>query len=431
MNNAPAMLRQLFNAALAAADPATRVPEALSQILPLRPTQGRTIVLGAGKASAAMAAALESCWHAPTIATPPLEGLVITRYGHARPCQSIEIVEAAHPVPDQAGLEATQRQIALAEQAGAEDLVICLISGGGSALCTAPAPGIEFQDKQALHQALLMSGASIHEMNTVRMGLSAVKGGRLAQAAAPARVISLLISDVSGDDPAVIASGPTVPHPHLYEHPHEPPLEILARHGIEVSAAVRAHLQSPAALPVTSLPHASTHIIATPQQALESAARKAQALGVTPHILSDRLEGDARALAGTLGEIALQSVRMGQPFAPPCVLLSGGETTVAVRGDGRGGRNVEFLLALALRLNGAAGVSALACDTDGVDGVEEVAGAWIEPSTLARAQELGLDARGMLENNDGHGFFEQLQTQIITGATYTNVNDFRAMLVYR
>jgi hydroxypyruvate reductase len=339
------------------------------------------------------------------------------------------VVEAAHPVPDAAGRAAAGRMLEYAQSAGADDLVLCLISGGASALLALPADDIALEDKQAINRALLASGADITQMNAVRKHLSAIKGGRLAAAAHPARVVSLLISDVPGDDPAVIGSGPTVPDPTTFADARA----ILAQYRIEPPAAVERHLR--AARDETPKPGdprlagAETIIVARPQASLEAAAAKARAAGIAPVILGDALEGEAREVAKVLAGIALQVRRHGQPAPAPCVLLSGGETTVTVRGLGRGGRNAEFLLALTLQLNGAAGISALAADTDGIDGSEDNAGALVTPDTLARARAHGLDARAMLADNDGYGFFAALGDLVITGPTLTNVNDFRAILI--
>lgn len=415
---AAALLRRLFDAAVAAALPAGIV----ARHLPERPG-GRTIVLGAGKASAAMAAAVEAAWDGP------LEGLVVTRYGHAVPCERIEIVEAAHPVPDEAGRAAAARMLDMARGAGPDDLVLCLISGGGSALLTLPAEGIPFADMQAVNTALLKSGADIAQMNTVRRHLSAVTGGRLAAAAYPARVVSLIISDVPGDDPAAIASGPTVADPTTFADA----AAVLARYGIDAPASVKAHLA--AARDETPKPGdprlatADTLMIATPQMSLDAAAAVARAAGIAPLILGDALEGEASEVGKVLAGIARAAATTGHPAPAPCVLLSGGETTVTVRGPGRGGRNVEFLLALALALNGAPGISALAADTDGIDGGGPAAGALVGPDTLARARALGLDPRAMLAANDAHPLFEALGDTVVTGPTLTNVNDFRAILV--
>jgi hydroxypyruvate reductase len=409
-----ALLHDLFSAALRAADPAVAVPAHLPD-----PPAGRTVVVGAGKAAAAMARAVEAHWRGDAAR---LSGLVVTRYGHAVPCERIEVVEAAHPVPDAAGRRAAERILALVGGLTANDLVLCLISGGGSALLALPAPGLSLEDKQAVNRALLRSGATISEMNCVRKHLSAIKGGRLAAAAAPARVVSLLISDVPGDDPAIIASGPTVPDPTTFAQARA----ILARHGIDPPAAVRAHLE--AAADETPKPgdprlaRAETHIIARPQGSLEAAATVARAAGIAPIILGDAIEGEAREVARAMAETARRA-------SAPSVLLSGGETTVTVRGRGRGGRNAEFLLALAIALDGAPGIHALACDTDGIDGSEDNAGAIIAPDALARAAALGLDARALLADNDGYGFFSALGDLVMTGPTLTNVNDFRAILV--
>jgi glycerate 2-kinase len=411
-------LRRMLDAAIEAASPAS----AIAAHLPQAPA-GRTIVLGAGKAAAAMAREVEQ--HMPG----PIEGIVVTRYGHAVPCQRIEVVEAAHPVPDAAGSEAAARMLRLAEAAGPDDLVLCLISGGASALLALPAPGISLDDKQALNRALLASGADIGQMNTVRKHLSAIKGGRLAAAAHPARVVSLVISDVPGDQPAVIGSGPTVPDPSTFAQA----LEVIHRFDIAEPAVVLEHLR--AAADETPKPgdprlaRASTTVIATPQASLEAAAEVAREIGLTPVILGDAIEGEAREVAKVLAAVAFQVRRRGQPAAAPCVLLSGGETTVTMRGRGRGGRNAEFLLALAIQLNGAAGISALAADTDGIDGSEDNAGALITPDTLARGAALGLDAKAMLADNDAYGFFLGLEDLIVTGPTLTNVNDFRAIVI--
>jgi hydroxypyruvate reductase len=412
------LLRKMFAAAIEAAQPAACIPAHL----PAAPV-GRLIVIGAGKASAEMARVVE------TNCSGPLSGLVVTRYGHAAPCRRIEIVEAAHPVPDAAGLAAAERIMALIADLRSDDLVLCLISGGGSALLPLPLPGITLADKQEISRALLKSGASISEMNCVRRHLSAIKGGRLAAACHPARVVTLLISDVPGDDPCDIASGPTVGDPTTCADA----LAILRRYGIAVPPRVSEILESGAGESVKPedprLQGNAIRLIATPQMALERAAEIARAAGVVAHILGDALEGEARDLGKALGGIALQVARHGQPFAPPCVLLSGGETTVTVSGSGRGGRNVEFLLSLGITLNGTPGIHALAGDTDGIDGLEEIAGALLAPDTLARAWAGGIRPHDALANNDGHGFFAALGDSIVTGPTLTNVNDFRAILV--
>ncbi len=416
--NQPALLRAMFDAAVASAQPSL----CLAQHLPPAP-KGRTIVIGAGKASAAMAQALEAHWPGP------LEGLVVTRYGYAVPCERIEIVEAAHPVPDAAGLEATARVRQLVSGLTEDDLVIALISGGGSALLVAPGDGISLADKQAVNAALLKSGANIAEMNCVRRHLSQVKGGRLAAACHPARVVTLLISDVPGDNPVDIASGPTVADPTT----RADALAIIERYRIAVPDNVRAFLAKDEAESIkpgdARLQNITTRIITAPQIALEAAAKVAEAAGYTPYILGDSLEGEARDLGLAMAGIARQVVQRGQPFKTPCVLLSGGETTVTVTGSGRGGRNVEFLLSLAVALDGLPGVHAIAGDTDGVDGAEEIAGAIIAPDTLARAWAAGIQPRKSLDNNDGHGFFQALGDSVITGPTLTNVNDFRAIII--
>lgn len=418
--DARTLLVSMFEAAIAAAQPAVCVPPHL----PGRP-RGRTIVIGAGKASAAMAKAVEDNidW--------PIEGLVVTRYGYAVDCRRIEIVEAAHPVPDAAGEAAARRMLDLVGGLTADDLVLCLISGGGSALLSLPLAGLTLTDKQTVNRALLASGATIGEMNTVRRHLSAVKGGRLAAACAPARVVSLLMSDVPGDDPAVIASGPTVGDPTTCADA----LDILTRYGIALSPAMRDALESGRGESVKPsdprLAGAETRMVITPQSALEAAAAIARQAGIDAHILGDAIEGEARDVGKAMAGIALQVARRSQPFRPPCVLLSGGETTVSVRGNGRGGRNVEFLLSLALALDGQSGVHALAGDTDGVDGIDEIAGAVIDPDILARARAVGLRPAMSLAQNDGHGFFEALGASLVTGPTMTNVNDFRAILIER
>jgi hydroxypyruvate reductase len=414
------LLRRMFEAAVAAAQPA----RTLAQHLPA-PPRGRIIVIGAGKASAAMASALEAAWPGP------LEGLVVTRYGYAVPCSRIEIVEAAHPVPDDAGLAAAQRMLKMVAGLGEDDLVICLVSGGGSSLLPLPLAGITLDDKQRVNRALLKSGATISEMNCVRRHLSAIKGGRLAAACYPARVLNLLISDVPGDDPIDIASGPTVPDPTT----RADALAIVRRYAIDLPPHVMAVLASDAAQTLKPgeprLPRIRTEFIATPRLALEAAARVGRDAGYAVHMLGDAIEGEARDVGKVMGGIALEAARHGQPFAAPCVLLSGGETTVTVRGAGRGGRNVEFLLSLALTLRGEPGIHAIAGDTDGVDGQEEIAGAVVGPDTLERAWRAGLRPQDALAANDGHGFFEALGDAVITGPTLTNVNDFRAILLTR
>ncbi|SJZ54622.1 glycerate kinase type-2 family protein [Consotaella salsifontis] len=417
-SQAEQLLRAMFEAAVAAAQPSLVV----RQHLPQAP-KGRLVVIGAGKASAAMARAFEEAW------TGEASGLVVTRYGYSVPCERIEIVEAAHPVPDQAGIDAARRILDLVSNLSEDDLVVCLISGGGSSLLCLPLEGVTLADKQAVNKALLKSGATITEMNCVRRHLSQVKGGRLAAACHPAKVLTLMISDVPGDDPMDIASGPTVGDPTTCEDA----LAIIERYGIDVPASVREALESGRGESVKPqderLAGHETRIVAAPQLALEAAAGIARDAGWPVHILSDAIEGEARDVGKVLAGIALQVSRHGQPFEPPCVILSGGETTVTVKGDGRGGRNVEFLLSLAVALNGAPGIHALAADTDGVDGLEEIAGAVIDPTTLDRAWAKGINPKTSLGRNDGHSFFEALGNQVITGPTLTNVNDFRALLV--
>jgi len=413
-----AFLRDLFASAVAAADPALCLPAHLPQ-----PPRGRTLVLGAGKASAAMARAVEAHWPGD------LSGLVVTRYGHSAPCRRIEIVEAGHPIPDENGLRAGRRLLDLARQAGPDDLVLCVISGGGSALLPAPIAPLTLADEQGVNRALLASGAAIGEINCVRRHLSMIKGGRLAAACHPARVVALLISDVPGDDPADIASGLTIADKTTCANA----LAVLDRYKIEVPAAVLDVLRSGAGESLKPgdprLAGAETRIIAAPRLALEAAARRARQQGVAAFILADDIEGEARDVGKVMAALARNVARHGEPFRPPCVLLSGGETSVTVRGPGRGGRNVEFLLSMAIALEGCQTVHALACDTDGVDGSEEIAGATIEADTLARAWALGIAPQGRLAANDGHGFFEALGDSVVTGPTLTNVNDFRAIYV--
>jgi glycerate 2-kinase len=414
------LLKAMFDAAVGAASPALRVP----LFLPPRP-RGRVIAVGAGKASAAMAKALENHWDGP------LTGLVVTRYGHAVPCDRIEIIEAAHPVPDARGREAARRILEMVQGLGPDDLVIALISGGGSALLSLPADGLTFEDKQAINAALLKSGAPIGEMNCVRKHLSAIKGGRLAAAAFPARVVTLVISDVPGDDPSAIASGPTVADRTTFEEARA----ILRKYGITSPAAVIEHLERGAdETPKPGDPRlarAEMVMIATPQMSLEAAAEIAEKAGVTPLILGDAIEGEAREVGKVMAGIARQVALRGQPAKAPCVLISGGETTVTIKGNGRGGRNVEFLLSLAVELDGLPGVFAVAGDTDGVDGAEEIAGALVTPDTLARAAAKAVNAKERLADNDGHRFFTAIEDEIVTGPTLTNVNDFRAILITR
>jgi glycerate 2-kinase len=408
----------MFDAAIASAQPALCIPPHLPAAPP-----GRVIVIGAGKASAAMAQAVERNWRGE------LSGLVVTRYGYAVPCRQIEIVEAAHPVPDAAGMHAAMRMLELVAHLHEDDLVLCLISGGGSALLPLPAKGLTLDMKQNVSRALLASGAAISEINCVRRHLSAIKGGRLAAACHPARVLTLLISDVPGDRPVDIASGPTVADPTTSADA----LNIVRRYGIALPQAVLELLESGRGESVKPgdprLARASARNIATPQMALEAAAAVARDAGMAVHILSDAIEGEARDVGKVLAGIALQVAERNQPFAAPCILLSGGETTVTVRGNGHGGRNVEYLLSLAIALEGHARIHALAGDTDGVDGQEEIAGAYLGPDSLERARVLRLKPKDMLGNNDAHSFFSALDDSVITGPTLTNVNDFRAILI--
>jgi len=421
MEAPPELLRRLFDAAVAAAQPALCVPPHLPTRAELG--RGRLVVIGAGKASAAMARAVEDHWDGP------LSGLVVTRYGYAVPCSRIEIVEAAHPVPDAAGLRAAERMLQAVQGLHEDDIVLALVSGGGSSLLPLPLPGLNLADKQALNRALLASGATIREMNCVRRHLSAIKGGRLAAACHPARVISLLMSDVPGDAAVDIASGPTVADPSTCADA----LEVLRRYGIAVPPAVRQLLESGQGESVKPgdprLARNEARLVAAPQASLEAAAAVAREAGWPAHILGDALEGEARDVGRVLAGMALQVAGRRQPFQPPCVLLSGGETTVTVRGSGRGGRNVECLLAFAAATGGHPRIHALMGDTDGVDGQEEIAGAVMGPQTLARAWQLGLRPLDRLADNDGHGFFEALGASVRTGPTLTNVNDFRAILV--
>nr|MBL8412561.1 glycerate kinase [Dechloromonas sp.] len=416
--NPRTILRQLFDAAIAAADPALCVPPHLPP-----DDGGRLIVIGAGKASAAMAKAVETHWQGP------LAGLVVTRYGHGVPCERIEIVEAAHPVPDAAGEAAALRILQTVRGLNERDRVLALISGGGSALMAAPAEGVTLAEKRALTSALLRSGASIGEINCVRKHLSASKGGRLAVAVWPAPVLTLAISDVPGDDPAVIASGPTVADPTTCADA----LRVLDFYGIDVPRALRQRLESgvlETPKPGDSrLARSDYQLVASPRQMLEAAAVEARRLGITPLILGDAIEGEAREVGKAMAGMARACAAHGFPAGRPCVLLSGGETTVTLKGHGRGGRNTEFLLGLALALDGAAGIHVLAADTDGIDGSENNAGALVAPDTLVRARALGIDSRAHLAGNDAWGYFSALGDLLVTGPTLTNVNDFRAVLV--
>ncbi len=408
------LLRAMFAAAVEAALPKHAIPK----FLPRKP-EGRTIVIGAGKASAAMAQSFEKHW------SHPLEGLIVTRYGHGAKTKHVEVVEAAHPVPDEAGMKAAGRMMDLMQGLTKDDLVVALVSGGGSSLLSLPADNISAEDKRAVNRALLKSGAPIEDMNIVRKHLSNIKGGRLAAAAYPARVETLVISDVPGDDLAAVASGPTVPDPSTFAQARA----VIAKYGIEVPPSVKRHLAEAKHETPKHLANARAKCIASPQQSLMAAAKVARDAGYRPIILGDAIEGEARDVGFVMAGIALQSRRFGQPIKPPCAIISGGETTVTVRGQGIGGRNVEFLLALAIKLNGAAGIHALAADSDGIDGGADVAGAVINATSLTRARKLGIDPWTELSNNNAHEFFKRLGDQVITGPTLTNVNDIRIVLV--
>ena len=427
------LLRQLFDVAVQRALPLHNMAAHLPP-----PPKGRTLVIGAGKAGGAMAQAVEALWPADA----PLSGLVVTRYHHTPPrpaglAQRIEVVEASHPVPDAAGLAAAGRILQLVQGLTADDLVLCLISGGGSSLLTLPCDGLTLEDKQRINRQLLESGANITEMNTVRKHLSAIKGGRLAAACAPARVVTLTISDVPGDDISVIASGPTVPDASTCADA----LTILQRYGIDVPAGVRERLESGALeTPKPGDARFEGHqveLIATPQQSLEAAAEAARALGLNAYVLSDEIEGESREVGKVHAALARSAAQGRSSFELPCVLLSGGETTVTVKPRvegqprGRGGRAGEFCMGLAQALQGQGGVWAIAADTDGIDGVEDNAGAIVTPDTLARARETGLKVADHLARNDAYGYFEALGDLVMTGPTHTNVNDFRCVLVLR
>ncbi len=431
MTDPQTMLRQLYDVAVQRALPLHNTAAHLPT-----PPKGRTLVLGAGKAGGAMAQAVEALW--PQDA--PLSGLVVTRYGHTPPRpaglpERIEVVEAAHPVPDAAGLQAAERILELTQGLTADDLVLCLISGGGSSLLTLPADGMDLQIKQDINRQLLASGANISEMNCLRKHLSRIKGGRLAAACAPARVVTLTISDVPGDDPSIIASGPTVPDASTCADA----LAILKRYAITVPDSVLQALQSGVwETPKPGSPVFAGHsvdMIATPQQSLEAAAAAARAMGLNAYILSDEIEGESREVAKVHAALARASAKGLGPFTKPCVILSGGETTVTIKPQpagtprGRGGRAGEFCMGLAEALQGQAGVWALAADTDGIDGIEDNAGAQVAPDTLSRAAALGHKVADHLQRNDAYGFFEPLGDLVITGPTHTNVNDFRAILV--
>jgi len=412
-----------FHAALAAADPLMIVPQHLP-----RPPKGRALVVGAGKAAAAMALAVERSWPAGK----PLDGLVITRYQHGLLTGRIAVIEAAHPVPDASGEKAAQEILRRARSLTPDDLLLVLVSGGGSALLSLPAEGIGMADLRSTTRELLRSGAPIQDMNTVRKHLSAIHGGRLA-AACRAPVVALLISDVTGDDPTHIASGPCAPDPTTYQDA----LDILKRYDVRVPNAVAGHLARGAKGDIQETPKPGSRIfrrvenrvIATAQQSLQAAARFFIGHDIHPAVLGDSVTGEAREVAKVYGALAREIRQHGLPYQPPVALISGGETTVTVRGKGRGGRNAEFLLALAVDLNGAENIHALACDTDGIDGSEDNAGATLAPDSLARAGKKKLDPKRLLADNDGYGFFSALGDLVVTGPTRTNVNDYRAILV--
>lgn len=410
-------LNRIFMAAVASADPA----KVLQHHLP-SPPKGRCVVVGAGKASAAMAAALDKAW-----ADVNLSGIVVTRYGHAVPAGRIEIIEASHPVPDDMSAEAARRILAAVEGLTADDMVITLISGGGSALMVAPAEGMTLADKMAVNRALLASGATISEMNAVRKHLSRIKGGRLALAAKPARVVSLLISDVPGDDPSEIASGPTVADPSDINNVRE----IVSRYELDLPENVRKVLEKGEETPKAGDIEEDIRLIATPSLALQAAADEAVKLGLTPLILGDSLEGESKDVGAVMAGIALSASRKGLPVKGPAVLLSGGETTVTIGKGlaGKGGRNTEFLLSLALTLKGAGGIWAIAGDSDGIDGVEDAAGALVTPDTLARMRNAGVDPRQSLVGHDSYTAFKAVGDLVVTGPTLTNVNDIRAILI--
>jgi len=412
------LLLDMFKAAVDSARPARCLP----RFLPL-PPKGRTIVVGAGKAAAAMAAAVEAHWNGP------FDGLVITRDAHGAPCRSIEVIEASHPVPDSRGQEAAGRIFQKVSNLRSDDLVLILMSGGASSLLALPAAGIDLEDKREINKALLACGAHIGEMNTVRKHLSAIKGGRLTVAAAPAKVVTLAISDVPGDDPSVIGSGPTVGD----RSTRFDALSILEKYSIPIPPSVDKYLNDPAS--ETPKPgdacfdNSAYHVIATPQGALQAAARTARKAGITPLILGSAIEGEAREVGIVHAGIARQCGEWGQPLEIPCVLISGGETTVTMRGKGRGGRNAEFLLSLGLAAAGRNGIWGFAGDTDGIDGSGDNAGAILQPDFWERAGKAGLDPRASLADNDAYGLFSAIGGLVVTGPTLTNVNDFRAVLV--
>ncbi|TGV22534.1 glycerate kinase [Mesorhizobium sp. M4B.F.Ca.ET.143.01.1.1] len=418
MTDPKSFLTSIFNAAVAAADP----EKTIRDHLPARP-KGRTIVIGAGKGSAQMAAAFEKVWDGP------IDGLVVTRYGYGAKCERIEIIEAAHPVPDAAGLEASRRLLDKVRGLTVDDLVVALISGGGSALLPSPAPGLTLADEIAVNEALLASGAPIAAMNTIRKHVSTIKGGRLAAAAHPARVVSLVVSDIPGDNPALVASGPTVPDTGS----REDALASISAYGMKLPASVMAHINSPAAdAPRPDDPvfaDNEVHLIASAGVSLEAAAAEARRQGIEAVILSDSIEGEAREVGGVHAAIAREVATRERPFAKPVLILSGGETTVTLRAKGKGGRNSEFLLAFAIAIGGVDGIHALAADTDGIDGSEDNAGAFADGSTVSRMRAAGIDAKAMLAGNNAWTAFNAVGDLFVPGPTGTNVNDLRAILV--
>ena len=415
---ARALLRDLFDAAVAEAMPERRIAAFLPD-----PPKGRTVVVGAGKGAAQLAQALEAAWPGP------LEGTVVTRYGYGAPCKRIEVLEAAHPEPDEAGLIAAERLLDTVSGLGPDDLVIALVCGGGSALLPAPPPGLTLADEIALNRALLASGAPISDMNLLRKHVSRIKGGRLAAAAYPARVVSLIVSDIPGDNPALVASGPTVPDPGTAEMARA----MVAAHRLDLPEAVRRHLDDPAcAAPSPDDPvfaRNEVRIVASAGRSLEAAADLARARGWNAVILSDSIEGESRDVAQMHAAIAREIAARGRPFAAPVILLSGGETTVTLRAKGKGGRNAEFLLAFALAIQGADGIHALAADTDGIDGTEDNAGGFADGATAARIRAAGADPRALLSGNDAWTALDRAGDLLVTGPTGTNVNDFRAILI--
>lgn len=414
MTDDRSILRGLYDAAVEAANPVT----AVARNLPSKP-KGRTVVIAVGKAAVPMAKAVEQTWDGP------LEGLVIAPHGYAHDLTRLRLIHGRHPVPDETSLAAAEQALALAATLGPDDLLIALISGGASALMSKPVPGISIEEKFGLVKAVLKCGANISELNCVRKQVSAIKGGRLARAAGRARICTLALSDVPGDDPAIIGSGPTVPDPTTKKDA----LAILARYGVPVPPAIDTWLKSPDEDRTILSPHTDTRVIVSPHESFKAVRARAEAQGLNVLYLGDRIEGEAREVAKVHAAIALEIADRDAPARKPCLLLSGGETGVTVRGKGRGGRNVEFLLALAIALGGDKRITALAADTDGIDGMEPIAGAVIDPASLARARALGLDPMAALENNDAHSLFEALEDQVITGPTHTNVNDFRGLLI--